>query len=412
MNHELKDYGLVAGEEVVDQLRQMGHRLAGRRVVHVNSTRVGGGVAEILHKLVPLMSELGIDTSWEVVEGDPEFYEVTKSFHNGLQGKPLELTEDMRRTYERVSRQNAEKLGETLRGADVVFLHDPQTAVLGGLIGKPSGKLIWRCHIDLSRPHQPFWDYLGPMLENYEASIFSLADFAQRLPHPQYLIPPSIDPLAEKNRDLSPSEMEELCAQMGLDRKRPLMVQVSRFDRFKDPVGVIESFRLARNYVADLGLVLAGGSATDDPEGAEVLAQVREAAGGDPDILILELPPDAHTKINALQRAADVVVQKSTREGFGLTVTEGLWKGKPVVGGNTGGIRLQVVDKHTGFLVNTPEGAALRVRYLMENHELRLTMGRKAREFVRENFLITRHLREYLTVITALLYNFGDRVEL
>jgi trehalose synthase len=244
------------------------------------------------------------------------------------------------------------------------------------------------------------WKYLRRYVEDYDASIWSLADFAQPLPHPLYLIAPSIDPLSEKNVDLEPGEVDEIRAGFGLDPERPIVVQVSRFDRFKDPLGVVQAYRLARDF-APLQLVLAGGGASDDPEGAEVLREVQAAAAGDPDIHILVLPPDAHRTINALQRMADIVVQKSTREGFGLTVSEALWKGRPVIGGEVGGIRLQVVNHHTGFLVNSPEGAALRIRYLLTRDDVRREMGEKAREFVRENFLLTRQLREYLALMLA-----------
>jgi trehalose synthase len=249
-------------------------------------------------------------------------------------------------------------------------------------------------------------------LAGYDASIFSLSDFAQPLPFPLYLIAPSIDPLSDKNREIDNGESMAVLHRFGLDPDRPIVLQVSRFDRFKDPVGVIEAYRLAKPHVPGLQLVLAGGTASDDPEGDAILREVRSAAGDDPDIKVLLLPPDAHRTINALQRIATVVLQKSLREGFGLTVTEALWKGKPVVGGNTGGIRLQVVNHHTGFLVSSPEGAALRIRYLLRNVLERQEMGRKARAFVRENFLLTRQLREYLTLLVGLRHGHTERIEL
>lgn len=247
---------------------------------------------------------------------------------------------------------------------------------------------------------------------NYDASIFSLPAFAQQLPHPQYIIPPSIDPLSDKNIELSQEEVNRVFVQFNLDPTRPLLVQVSRYDRFKDPVGVIQAYRLAKKFIPDLQLVLAGGEASDDPEGEMVLTEVREAAGNDQDIHILLLAPDAHRTINALQRAADIVLQKSTKEGFGLTVTEAMWKSKPVIGGDTGGIRLQVINYHTGFLVHTPEGAALRIRYLLHNKNRMEEMGRKGKEYVRENFLLTRHLREYLTLMVSLRHGNEYRIDL
>jgi trehalose synthase len=402
----------VAGEDVMNQLRQLAKRLQGVRVVHVNSTYLGGGVAEILGKLVPLMEEMGIETIWKVITGDESFFQCTKSFHNALQGHRIDIPEALLKAYEETNQRNAKSLGSLLEEADIVIIHDPQPAPLLSLFPRRKGHWIWRCHIDLSHPHRPVWKYLRKFLEEYDASIFSLSDFAQPLPHPAYLIPPSIDPLSEKNIELKKAEVHSVYSRFGLDPHRPLMLQVSRFDRFKDPLGVIHAYRLAKKYVSDLQLVLAGGTATDDPEGELVLSEVEAFSEDDPDIRVLQLPPDAHRTINALQRAADVVLQKSIREGFGLTVTEAMWKGKPVIGGDTGGIRLQVIDNHTGFLVNTPQGAALRLRYLLERPNRLREMGQKAREFVQDNFLITRQLREYLTLMVALLHGCQDRIEL
>lgn len=408
----LETYAQVAGEEIIDQLRQLAKPLRGMNVVHVNSTAVGGGVAEILTKLVPLMRELDINASWEVIQGDEQFFQCTKSMHNALQGNQVPIGDSLLKHYEAVNADNAKKLRSTLEAADFVFIHDPQPAPLLSHCPNRKGKWVWRCHIDVSHPYRPIWKFLQPFLNHYNASIFSLAAFARALPHPEYLIPPSIDPLSDKNIELDPNEVETVCDRFSLDRQRPRILQVSRFDRFKDPVGVIRAYRLATQFVPSLQLVLAGGTATDDPEGKIVIEEVKTAAADDPDIHVLLLPPDANLTINALQRAADIILQKSTREGFGLTVTEGMWKGKPVIGGDTGGIRLQVTNYHTGFLVNTPEGAALRIRYLLQKPDKIKEMGQKAKEFVRENFLMTRQLREYLTLMVALLDGAVDRIEL
>ncbi|HEV8479800.1 MAG TPA: glycosyltransferase [Candidatus Eisenbacteria bacterium] len=408
----LEQYAAVAGEEVVDQLMQLGSKVKGARVMHVNSTKKGGGVAEILDRLVPLMQEVGVDAEWDIIDGPEEFYECTKGFHNALQGQHVSIPASRLRAYEQANERAAERLRPQLEAADFVFIHDPQPARLLALCPGRKGKWIWRCHIDISRPFLPVWKYLRRVLAGYDASIFSLSDFAQPLPFPLYLIPPSIDPLSDKNRELTRQEVEAVVSEFDLDPDRPMVLQVSRFDRFKDPVGVIEAYRFAKPYVPGLQLVLAGGTASDDPEGEVVLREVQIAAEEDPDIHILLLPPDAHRTINALQRAATIVIQKSLREGFGLTVTEGLWKGKPVVGGNTGGIRLQVVNHHTGFLVSSPEGAALRIRYLLKNAVERQEMGKKARAFVRENFLLTRQLREYLTLLVGLGHGQTERIEL
>lgn len=408
----IEAYTGIVGADVIDQLRQLAAPLKGLKVVHVNSTRAGGGVAEILAKLVPYMNELGMDTHWEVINGNADFYQCTKKFHNALQGDAIDIPDSLLRNFEATNRENAERLRPVLEDADIVFIHDPQPAPLLGSFPKRRGRWIWRCHIDVSRPHRPVWKYLRPFLTEYDASIWSLPDFAQGLPHPQYIIPPSIDPLSDKNIELPEAELQAVYERFEIDPERPLLTQVSRFDRFKDPVGVIRSYRLAKRFAPGLQLVLAGGDAADDPEGAAVLDEVYDAANGDPDIKILLLPSDAHRTINALQRASDIVMQKSTKEGFGLTVTEAMWKGKAVIGGNTGGIRLQVINHHTGFLVSTPEGAALRTRYLLNNRDILENMGVKGREFVRDHFLLTRHLREYLTLMLILRSNHADRVEL
>jgi trehalose synthase len=409
MNKPLASYEGIVGSTVIRQLRRLGEKLAGIRIVHVNSTREGGGVAEILEWMTPLMCELGLSASWEVIHGTPPFFEITKSVHNALQGHPIAISGKSWKIYEDVNARNFERLRPALSDADVVVVHDPQPAYLRKLCDRRKGKWIWRAHIDISRPHRPVWKMLKPVVEAYDASIFSMAEFAQTLPHPQFLVPPSIDPLSEKNRDLEPADIEAVRAEYGLDPSRPLLVQISRFDRFKDPVGVIEAYRLVRK-VSPVQLVLAGGGATDDPEGKAVLDDVTEAASGDPDIHVLLLPPDSHRTVNALQRLADVIVQKSTKEGFGLTVTEGMWKGKPVIGGDVGGIRLQVVNHHTGFLVNTPEGAAHRIRFLLHHRERIDEMGKVARAFVREHFLLTRHLREYLTLMLVVTRGGGERL--
>jgi trehalose synthase len=408
----LEQYAKVAGADVVEHLRQLAQALEGLHVVHVNSTRVGGGVAEILHKMVPLMQELGIQTTWEVIEGESTFYQCTKNFHNAIQGNQVSIPESQMKAYEGTNAKTAELLRDGLQDADIVLVHDPQPAALINHFPDRKGKWVWRCHIDASRPYRPVWKYLRDFVSQYNATIFSLAAFAQRLPHPVYLIAPSIDPLHEKNVELDDLEIQEAYKRFQIDPERPLILQVSRYDRFKDPVGVIQAYKLAKEFIPPLQLVLAGGEATDDPEGEAVVKEVRTAAEDDPDIRVLLLPGDAHRTINALQRAADIVLQKSLKEGFGLTVTEAMWKEKPVIGGDTGGIRIQVTNHHTGFLVNTPEGAALRIRYLLHNKDKLLEMGLKAKEFVRENFLITRHLREYLTLIYVLLHGEKERIDL
>jgi len=394
----LSEYAPIVGDEVVSQLERLTEVVAPRRFVHINSTRYGGGVAEILNRAVPLLNQLGLETHWQVMEGDPFFFEITKAMHNALQGNKVYFSREMINHYLEVNRENARRCDWE---ADFVLVHDPQPAYMIEELRPRAKHWVWRCHIDVSRPSLQVWKFLRDIVRQYDASVFSMPQFAQSLPHPQYLIHPSIDPLSEKNRELTPEEIAAVLERLGIERDKPIVLQVSRFDAFKDPLGVIQAFRLVRRHTP-CKLVLAGGEATDDPEGARLFAEVQEAAHGDPDIQVLLLPPDAHHDINALQRAADVIVQKSIREGFGLTVTEAMWKGKPVIGGAVGGIVLQLQDYVTGFLVHSPEGCAFRIRYLLHRPEMAKRMGQLAREFVRQHFLITRSLRDFLTLIILL----------
>jgi trehalose synthase len=393
----LDAYRVVVGDRVIDEMHRLAAELRGRRVQHVNATRAGGGVAEILNRMVPLMNELGLVASWDVLRGEDEFFRVTKSFHNAIQGEPVEITNHDFEIFLKWNRLNGREID--LHG-DFVVIHDPQpTAMVDGR--KPGQKLIWRCHIDASHPHRALWAFLEKFVRRYDASLFSAPAFTQRLPIPQFLVAPAIDPLSDKNRALSAEQIEAVLARHGIDPTRPILTQVSRFDRFKDPLGVIQTYQMVKE-TNDCQLVLAGGGASDDPEGAQVLAEVQEAAGSDPDVHVLMLPNDAHITINALQRASTVILQKSLREGFGLTVAEGLWKGKPVIGGSTGGIPLQILDGVTGYLVSSPEGAAFRARFLLNHPEVAAEMGRRGIEQVRQNFLLTRNVRDYLMIMLTL----------
>lgn len=408
MSISLQRYESIVGRPVVKQLRRLAEKMAGIRILHINSTKAGGGVAEILDWMVPLMNDLGIKAGWEAIHGTPDFFNITKAVHNGLQGFPAQISETQWDIYREVNRSNFEHLGDPLENSDIVVIHDPQPAALLDMCATRKGKWIWRAHIDISHPFPPVWRKLKTFVKNFDASIFSMAQFAQVLPHPQYIVAPSIDPLSEKNSDLDSCYLDAIRSQYGLDPDRPLLVQVSRFDRFKDPLGVIQAYHYIRKAIP-VQLVLVGGGATDDPEGQQVLDEVMLQAGQDPDIHVLLLPSDSHRAINALQQLADIIIQKSTREGFGLTVTEGLWKGKPVIGGDVGGIRIQVINHHTGYLVNTPEGAAHRIRFLLHRRQKMQEMGKTGREFVRENFLLTRHLRDYLTLFYTLINGNGEK---
>lgn len=412
MQNLLDRYREVVGKDIMAELSQMAKTIKGMKIVHINSTKAGGGVAEILNSMVPLTNALGIEANWEVINGNPDFFECTKQFHNGIQGhKKITIQSRLFEAYEKVNASNAELLRPVIENADLVIIHDPQPAALIDAFPNRKNKWIWRCHIDASNPHRTIWKFLRKYVMKFDASIFSLVDFVQPLPHPVFLIPPSIDPLTEKNIELPLNEIEEVRSRFGIDPNRPMILQVSRFDYFKDPLGVIEAYRLAKKFKPGLQLVLAGGGAHDDPEGEMVLREVNAAAKDDQDIHVLFLPSDAHRTINALQRAAGIVLQKSVKEGFGLTVTESLWKGKPVIGGNCGGIRLQVINYHTGFLVDTPEGAAERIRYLLQTPQIITEMGEKGRRLAHDNFLITRNLRDYFTLFHSIIHK-KDRITL
>lgn len=404
MSDLLERYKEVVGHEIIFELAQMSSALKGVKIVHINSTKTGGGVAEILTSMTHLMSAFGIETRWEVITGNADFFACTKLFHNAMQGYKLSVpSPELLKVYQQVNAENAEHLRPILENADIVIIHDPQPAALISAFPNRKNKWVWRCHIDASNPNRAIWKFLRNYVMHFDASIFSLADFVQPLPHNIFLIPPSIDPITEKNIKLSDEEIVSARARFGIDPNRPMILQVSRFDYFKDPIGVIEAYKLAKKFKRGLQLVLAGGGALDDPEGEIILTKVKEAAKNDPDIHVLFLPSDSHRTINALQRAADIVIQKSLKEGFGLTVTESLWKSKPVIGGNCGGIRLQVINHQTGFLVDTPEGAAERIRYLLQNPHTKKEMGERGHRFVQDNFLITRNLRDYLTLIISIL---------
>lgn len=390
----LDDYIPVLGRTEIEELRAVAAPLRGRSVQVVNSTAVGGGVAEMLTRVVPLMQELGMQMRWDVMAGSPPFFEVTKAFHNALHGAPYTGRDSDFDIYMDTTRRNLARLHLE---SEFTTIHDPQPAAL--IEGRPPGAnhWIWRCHIDLSHPNQRVWEFLDRFVARYDGAVFSTPAFARGLAIPQYLFYPSIDPLAEKNRDLDPAYVRSVVERYGIDPGRPILTQISRFDRLKDPVGVVRAYRLVKRF-HDCQLVLAGGSAADDPEGSTVLAEVREVAGDDPDIHILELPPSAPLEVNALQRASTVVIQKSLREGFGLTVTEALWKKKPVVASAVGGIPVQVIHRLTGLLAHSIEGCAYQIRFLLTHPEIAARLGENGHEHVREDLLITSSVKRGLTL--------------
>jgi trehalose synthase len=394
----LNDYAAVIGMGEVDELRALAKPLNGQTVVMINSTAVGGGVAEILSRLVPLAEELELKIRWDVMTGGEDFFEVTKSFHNALHGAPYHANPKDFEIFQAYNERNRARLP---LDANFVVIHDPQPAALIEARKDNANHWIWRCHIDLSHPNRAVWDFLEKYVSKYDGAIFSSPEFARQLPIPQYLFHPAIDPLSEKNRELEPEFIADVLARYGIDPLRPILTQISRFDRLKDPVGVIRAYRIVKRYF-DCQLVLAGGSASDDPEGAIVLKEVLHEAHGDPDIKALELPAWAPLEVNALQRASTIVIQKSLREGFGLTVSEALWKKKAVVASAVGGIPTQVIHKHTGLLAHSVEGTAYQIRFLLSHPEIAARLGQRGHQHVKENFLITQNLKRYLTLFLAL----------
>lgn len=399
---KIEEYAPAAGQAAIEELKVIASRLAGKTILNVNSTAVGGGVAEILNRMLPMMTELGIKPRWELVKGGEDFYAVTKKFHNALHGARQELAPADFQLYRDTLKANMDALD---LAADIAFIHDPQPA---GLIDrKPAGaKWVWRCHIDMSNRQDDVWEFLRGYVSRYDAAVISAPAFSQELPVKQFQVPPSIDPLADKNRDLSEEEVSSIMRRLEIPLDKPLITQVSRFDRLKDPLGVIEAFRKIQPYVT-ARLLLVGGSADDDPEGAQVLAEARAAAEGNPDILVLCLPPTSNVEINAIQRASAIILQKSLKEGFGLTVSEALWKGKPVIAGAVGGIPLQITHKYSGVLTRTIDGTAYWMKRLLHEPAYAKRLGENGREHVRENFLLTRHLRDYL--LLALYLESGRR---
>jgi len=392
MAQELDEYRDHAPKGTVEFLYRLSDQVAGRSFLHVSAGRYGGGMAEILRRLVPMMNGLGVDTRWEVLAGDQEFFQITRRLANALQGQDDHLTEQMQELYLKINLRNAQCLNLE---ADLVMIHDPPPAAL--IEHRKGGIWFWRCYLDLAKPRRLSWSFLRRFVVGYDAAIFSLPGFAQRLPIPQFQISPSIDPLSEKNRELTRQEINQVLLRLGIPRDKPILLQLARFEWFKDPIGAINAYRLVKKH-HDCRLIVAGSGVTHDPEGEAVLAEVQEAVRGDPDIHVLQLPPEADLEINALQRAATIVFQKSIKEGFNVAVAEAMWKGKPVIGSQAGGIAAQIVDGVTGYTVYSVEGMAFRARHLLNNPGLMQRMGGAGREHVRRNYLVTRHLGDFLTL--------------
>jgi trehalose synthase len=393
----LADYTHIVGRPLVDEIRELAGVLEGKRVLHLSATAFGGGVAEILYTLVPLMRDVGLDAEWHVIYGREEFFNSTKLMHNALQGNPKDLSDEEWETWRLYNEMNARELS---RGWDYTIVHDPQPAAVRDLVPEKSAHWIWRCHIDVSTPNPDTMGQLLPNLLNYEASLFHVRDYVpEGLETGINIVPPAIDPLAPKNMALSHDDAVFVCKQFGIDTDRPLICQVSRFDPWKDPLGVIDAYRIVKEQMPDVQLALVGSMASDDPEGWDFYNSTVAHAAGDSDIYILNNFNNVGAiEVNAFQSLADVLIQKSTREGFGLTVSEALWKGRPFIGGDVGGIPLQVTDGESGYLVSTVEECAQRAVEILEDPELGRRLGRTGKEHVRQHFLTPRYLRDYLRI--------------
>jgi len=397
----LEDYRDIVGKEVIADIHRRARRLYGVHILHINSTCIGGGVAEILNSFIPLMNDIGVDAGWRLFHGNPDFFTITKKFHNALQGEPINFTEMKKKLY---IQANETFSSYTHIDHDCVFIHDPQPLPLVKFYKKKQ-PWVWRCHVDLSHPNRELWRFLEGFILRYDAMIISDEKYRKDIPIEQRVIYPTIDPLSPKNKELAPKVIAKYLKKFGIPNDKPIILQVSRFDKWKDPKGVIEVFELVKEEV-DCRLVLCGNMATDDPEGALIYDEVKEKAKkwmekGD----IILITYDNNILVNALQRRSAVVVQKSIREGFGLAVTEALWKEKPVVASNVGGIPLQIKDGENGFLVEPrdTEGFAERILKILKDPELAKGLGKKGKETVRKNFLITRALIDYLDLLCDLL---------
>ncbi len=394
---KIEDYAQIIGQSSIDDLRHIADRLKGKSVQQINSTAVGGGVAEILNRMIPLMRELGVNTKWDVIKGGEQFFAVTKKFHNALHGNKEDLSDKDFEIFLETGNKNASEM--EIFG-DIVFVHDPQPITL---IEKRSGnKWAWRCHVDVSKPDEKVWKFLENYISKYDSAVFSSPVFSHKLSIRQFLISPSIDPLSDKNIELPQETIDQTLKKYKVPDDKPIVTQISRFDRLKDPVGVIEAYKIVKRHI-DCSLVLAGGTAADDPEGQLVLEEVREKAGNDPDIHIL-LMPQNDIEVNALQRASTVIVQKSIKEGFGLTVSEALWKSKPVVASNVGGIPHQIKHKFSGLLCNSVEGAAFSIKQLLNAPSYAKKLGENGKEHIKNNFLITRQIKDYLLLFLSMYY--------
>jgi len=398
---KIDEYIPIVGKETIDGLYLLSDKLEGKSILNVNSTAVGGGVAEILTRMVPLLKQLNVNAKWEVIKGNERFFKITKDFHNALHGVPVNLNDDDFDFFIMVNRENMKEFNFDY---DIFLIHDPQPVVLVEKRKEIGKNWAWRCHIDFTEPQEQIINFLEGYINQYNAAVFSAPAFARKFNIPQFLIAPSIDPLSDKNKELPENQIKKIVEGFGIDTSRKIVTQISRFDYLKDPLGVVEVYNSVKKYV-DCQLVLAGGGATDDPEGMEVLAKVKEAAEKDKDIFVLFLPPSSDIEINALQKASTVVLQKSLKEGFGLTVAEALWKEKPVIAGAVGGIPLQIKHQYSGLLSYSIEGTVFYLKQLLNDEKYAKALGVNGKSHIKDNFLITRHLRDYLMLFILLNNN-------
>jgi trehalose synthase len=403
----LADYATIATRGLMDEIRRLAEPLAGKRVVHLSATAFGGGVAEINYALIPLMKDAGLDVEWRIIGGADEFFAVTKAIHNSMQGNPDGLTAEQQEVFRRYNAMNAEEIEDDY---DFVIVHDPQPAALIEHFPSSAASWIWRCHIDISHPNQDVLSFLVPWISQYDATIFHMPEYVPKAAGLQhaYIWPPAIDPLTPKNMALSPEDAAYIVDQFGIDVDRPLLTQVSRFDPWKDPLGVIDAYRSVKEEWPDVQLALVGSMAHDDPEGWDYYSRTVAYAAGDPDVYILSnLNNIGSVEVNAFQVHSAALIQKSTREGFGLTVTEGLWKTRPMVASRVGGIVAQVQDGETGWLVDpeSPDECANACREIMRDPAAARQRALRGKEFVRRNFLMPRLLRDWLVLFNLLAGN-------
>jgi len=398
----LDEYIPIVGKVKIEEIKELAESLVGKKVCHVNSTSFGGGVAEILRRIVPLMCDVGLKAEWTVIEGSDEFFNVTKALHNGLQGMDISLTEDMKKTYLKFNKINAQEFDSD---HDLIVIHDNQPAAIMNYLLNGRGRWTWRCHIDLSHPNKRFIDFISPFILKYNSLIFTMKQFVQETfrSRKSFIIPPSIDPLSEKNKPLPENLIFSILDKYDVDHEKPIITQVSRFDPWKDPLGVIDVYKLVKKKVTNVQLLLIASMAKDDPEGWIYYEKTARHAAEDYDIhLLSDLNGVGNIEVNAFQKASDVILQKSIREGFGLTVTEALWKGVPVIGSDVGGIPLQIINGEVGFLIDSIEEASEKTLYLLKHPSEARKMGKKGREHVLKNFLITRHLKDYLSLFCSI----------